>query len=93
MSKYVKEDDLIVLISARKGATSFMNILENLPTKIEKYFPKNNRIVIYPKEFDRNMNIEFYNDVSAEPLTKGIEVVQKFGKGIGSIFKKSGHLF
>ncbi|MCK9480611.1 MAG: cation:proton antiporter [Bacteroidia bacterium] len=87
ISKDVRKDDLFVLISARKGATSYIGALDNLPSKIEKYFEKNNRIVIYPQEYD-SVPIERFSDISGEPINKGLEAVQKIGKGIGSIFKK-----
>jgi nucleotide-binding universal stress UspA family protein len=47
----VKEDDLIILISAHVGYISHIPILENLPTKIENRFPNHSRIVIYPKQY------------------------------------------
>lgn len=89
ISKDINEDDLFVLVSARKGATSYIGVLENLPSKIEKYFPNNSRFVIYPQQFD-NFSDERYSDldISSEPLSKGIEAVQKISKEIGSIFKK-----
>jgi len=78
-----------VLIYPRRGAASYIGTLENLPSKIEKYFPLNSRFVIYPQQFD-NFSDERYADldISSEPLNKGIETVQKIGKEIGSIFKK-----
>lgn len=89
LSKNIHKDDLVVLISARKGAASYMGVLENLPSKLEKYFPLNSRFVIYPQQFD-NFSDDRYPDldISSEPLNKGIETVQKIGKEIGSIFKK-----
>jgi Kef-type K+ transport system membrane component KefB/nucleotide-binding universal stress UspA family protein len=89
LSRSIKEDDLFVLVSARKGATSYMTILEHLPSKLEKYFASNSRCVIYPQQYDYNTGSEQYSDISTEQLSKGIEAVQKIGKGIGSIFKKS----
>ncbi|MBW7867138.1 MAG: cation:proton antiporter [Brumimicrobium sp.] len=85
LSREIDKDDLVVLISARRKANSFMGILENLPSKLEKYFPKNNLIVIYPEQFAQYSE-GTYRDVSSEPLDVGLEVVQKLGKGIGSIF-------
>src|SRR5690606_33046186 len=89
LSKDIHQDDLFVLISARKGAASHMSVLENLPSKLEKYFPLNSRFVVYPQQFE-NFSDERYTDldISSEPLNKGIETVQKIGKEIGSIFKK-----
>jgi Kef-type K+ transport system membrane component KefB/nucleotide-binding universal stress UspA family protein len=88
LAKDVHPDDLFVLASARKGSTSYISALENLPTKLEKHFPNNSRLVIYPQQFHRNYDGERYDDVYPEPLSKSIETIQKIGKGIENIFKK-----
>ncbi|HLV37830.1 cation:proton antiporter [Xanthomarina sp.] len=88
LSRDIQEADLFVLVSARKGATSYMGALENLPSKLEKHFGTNSRFVIYPQQYANNIDSDSYNEVSTEQLNKGIEAVQKIGKGIGSIFKK-----
>lgn len=87
-SRNVKENDLFVLISAKKGATSHVTILDSLPNKLEKHFALNNKIVVYPQQFSQNFMNERYDDISSEPINKGIETIQKLGKGIGNIFKK-----
>jgi Kef-type K+ transport system membrane component KefB len=88
LSKIIHDDDLFVLISARKGATSYLSIQDNLLAKLEKYFTKNSRLVIYPQQYADNFNGEHYNDISTVTLNKGIETIQKIGKGIGSVFNK-----
>ena len=47
----------------------------------------NNYMVIYSRHIDE-LTDEGYHDISSEPITKSIEVVQKIGKGISEIFKK-----
>jgi len=47
----INKDDLIVLTSARMGATSYIGELESLPVKLEKTYPSNSRIVIYPQQY------------------------------------------
>ncbi len=91
LSRSIQKEDLFILVSARKGATSYMGILENLPAKLEKHFAKNSRFIIYPQQYADTMGRGQYRDVSAEPLNKGIEAVQKIGKGIGTIFKSKEH--
>lgn len=86
--KNVREDDLFILVSTRKGAASYIPVLEDLPVRIERQFPSNNLIVIYPQQFNPTYGTESYDDISAEPLNKGIETIQKLRKGIGNIFKK-----
>jgi Kef-type K+ transport system membrane component KefB len=88
LGKDIHANDLFVLVSARKGAASHQGILDSLPSKMEKHFPGNSRIVIYPQQFNDNYKNEQYDDISAEALNKGIETVQKIGKEIGNIFKK-----
>ncbi len=88
VAKDIRKDDLLVMVSARRGATSHINAMDAVPMKMEKYFEENNLIVIYPQEYD-SVAIERFSDISGEPLNKGLEAVQKIGKGIGSIFKKS----
>ena len=85
LSRHIHIDDLFVLVSARKGATSYISSLESLPTKLEKYFATNSRFIIYPQQYT-NANSDQYA-VYTEPLNKGIEAVQKISKGIGSFFK------
>lgn len=98
LSQNVKDEDLFVLVSARRGATSYIGILDNVPIKLEKHFVGNNKFIIYPQQYANYINSEQYNDFSAEPLHKGIEVVQKIRKSISSIrksissfFKKKNH--
>ena len=88
LSKSVRENDLFVLVSAREGAASYMVMLENLPSKMEKHFPNNSRLIIYPQQFVQQLGSKRYDQINPEPIHKGIETIQKIGKGIGNIFKK-----
>ena len=89
ISKFIKDTDLIVLASARKGSVSYLSILEDLPLKLEKHFAENSKIVIYPQQNNSDFLGDNYEDISAEPLSKGIETIQKIGKGLGNIFKSN----
>lgn len=46
----IKKDDMIIFVSAHQGYLSHMNILDNLPTRLEERFPHHSRIVIFPKQ-------------------------------------------
>lgn len=86
LGRQIKPDDLLILISARKNSVSYLDYLDHIPTKLEKYFKTNNKIIVFPKPFDR-----FYEkseDLSSGPLVKGIEAIESIGKGIGGIFTK-----
>ena len=88
ISAHTNKDDLFILISARKGAASYMAALDDLPEKLEKYFNLIGCMIIYPDQYAQNYTPESFPVYSAEPIQKGIDKVQKIGKGIGKIFKK-----
>lgn len=60
LARNIHDDDLVVIASARKGATSYMGLLEKIPSKLEKYFPDNNMLIIYPKQYDDGIISEQY---------------------------------
>ncbi|NSW45405.1 MAG: cation:proton antiporter [Bacteroidales bacterium] len=83
LSKYIKNNDLIVLVSARKRSVSYINELENIPVKMDKYFNENNKIVVFPQQSSNN-----YLNLSYENIPTGMKTVRLVGKGISYIFKK-----
>ncbi len=90
LSENVHEDDLFILVSARKSGASYMSILENVPNKLERHFNANSRLIVYPQEYSREHAFDRFEDVSADPLNKSIETIQKLGKGLGHFWKKDG---
>ncbi|MBC7885297.1 MAG: cation:proton antiporter [Saprospiraceae bacterium] len=84
ISREVKDNDMIILASSRKGSVSYINILDNIPLKLEKYFEHHTKIIVYPKQHDFNHLTESYEDISRGPISKGIETI---GKGIDTIFR------
>ena len=50
LTEHVNEDDLLVLISARKNAVSHQKFLDHIPSKLEKHFLSNNKIVVFPQQ-------------------------------------------
>ncbi len=55
LSRNIKQDDLFVLVSARRGAPSYIGALEKLPSQLEKHFADNSRFVIYPQQYTQNL--------------------------------------
>ena len=88
LSRNIHQDDLIILVSSRRGAPSYMPVLESLPAKLEKHFKTNSRIIIYPQQYNIEQSLEGFEDVNAETLNKGLETVQRIGRKIGGIFRK-----
>jgi Kef-type K+ transport system membrane component KefB len=84
LARDIKNDDLIILVNARKGTLSYLTEVDSIPSKLEKHFESNSKIMIYPKQLDYDQSTENYEDLSAGPLAKGIETINK---GLESIFK------
>ncbi len=51
LSGEVEEDDLMVVIGARKGSISFSSDMESLPGYLDKHFKRHNLLMIYPRQF------------------------------------------
>jgi Kef-type K+ transport system membrane component KefB len=86
LARHITSEDLMVVVSARKNSVSYIPYLDTILSKTEKYYPDNNRIVIYPQQVD--LLNDKYEDLSGSPITKGIEAIESIGKGIGKIFSK-----
>jgi Kef-type K+ transport system membrane component KefB len=84
ISRHVDEDDLLILVSARNGSVSHMNLLDQLPLKMEKYFSQNSILVIYPQ---LHQSMILTEDINSKPISKGVEAVQKIGKEIRDLFR------
>ncbi len=49
LSKDIKEEDFIVVVSARKGYVSYSHALDKLPGKLERHYLKTSKLLIYPQ--------------------------------------------
>lgn len=88
LSRKIRTDDLIIFIAGKKGSITYKSDLEAIPSKLERYFSQNDKIIIYPQQSDKNLMSYAYKDFSAQTISKSIETLENFGKGIGNIFKK-----
>ncbi|MBI1836335.1 MAG: cation:proton antiporter [Flavobacteriia bacterium] len=89
LNQIVTEDELIVFCSARSGSVSYLSFVDSFPNKIEKAYPDNDFILIYPSQEISSNAFTAYEDFDNSPLSKGVETIQKIGKEVGSIFKKN----
>lgn len=51
LSSDVDDDDLLIVVGARKGSISHSADLDSLPGFLSRYFNRHNLLVIYPKQF------------------------------------------
>ncbi len=81
-------NDLVIFVSARRGAVSHYSGVDSFLAKLEKGMPENDQILIYPsQEIDENLYTG-YDDFTTTPISKGVDAIQKISKEVGSIFKK-----
>lgn len=88
LSKYTGKDDMLVLVSARKGSPSYINELENLPLKIEKYFSDYSRLIVFPAQQAITYENDRYKDLDVAPILRGVETLNRLGKEVGGMFRR-----
>ena len=90
LTEQMDPDDMIVLVSARKGGVSYQSVLDNLPEKLERKFEQNSRVIIFPNQqgFSEFGDIE-YNTFGSKSLARGINsTLHQVGKELGNMFGK-----
>lgn len=87
LCRNIHPDDLLILVSSRRDGVSYMPAVVSFPDKLQKYFDALSKVVIFPEQLIQDYDASDY-DAPVEPLSKSIETLQRFTKGIGNIFKK-----
>jgi|APTNR8051073442_1049403.scaffolds.fasta_scaffold00408_23 Kef-type K+ transport system membrane component KefB len=92
LSKSVSRDDMLVVVSARKGSISYNIYLDEIPGKLPKYFKENNFMVIYPDQPGGEMldSVITEEDISLSPIQDNIQRLSRFGKLLRRLFGKKG---
>ena len=88
LQKYVIPEDLLIYVGARRTSVSYENCMENIQEKLERSFPKNSKIVIYPRTHHIDSKFSEYGDINPESLNQGFERFQKIGKDLGNLLKR-----
>lgn len=66
LSNKILDDDLLVMIGARRASMSFDSEMDNMPTILSKYFNHNNLIIIYPEQFGKEDRLVTFIDPLAD---------------------------
>ena len=88
LQKYTTPEDMLIYVAARRTSVSYENCMENIQEKLEKSFPGNSKIVIYPRTHHIDSKFSEYGDINPESLNQGFERVQKIGKDLGNLLKR-----
>jgi len=88
ISDEISSNDLIVVVTARKGTLSYQSYMDAIPDKLLKNFFANNFILLYPEQ----TRVEFLEsglqseDISLSPIQEQIDNLSKLGKAVRKIF-------
>ncbi len=90
LAKEVKESDLFVAVCARKNAVSHHNDLDEIPGKLERYFGKQNFVIIYPEQnpFQTLDKIITAEDLEISPIEESIQRMAKISKSIKRLWSR-----
>jgi hypothetical protein len=91
LGREVKQNDLFIIISSRKGHVSYTSQLEKLPYFLTNYFNTSSFIILYPKQLAVGLNLEHIEQADSalfETISEKMNVVNKAGSLIKKIFRK-----
>ncbi len=91
LQKHTIPEDMLIYVAARRTSVSYDTCMDNIQERMEKQFPKNSKIIIYPRTHHIDSKFSEYGDINPETLNQGLETFQKLRKNIGNLFKKDRH--
>ncbi|PKL51152.1 MAG: sodium:proton antiporter [Candidatus Riflebacteria bacterium HGW-Riflebacteria-2] len=90
LSRDFKPDDNLIIILSRKGHLSYNANMAKIPQYLNKYFTRNNFILVYPMQLGLSLNSEMdlSNPSFLEPLMENFERLDELGKTVVKLFRK-----
>jgi Kef-type K+ transport system membrane component KefB len=88
LQEKLAKEDLLFYIAARNTSVSYDSCMDNIQEKLEKQFPSNSKIIVYPRAHHIDSKYNEYGDINPKPLSQSIERVQKLGKDLGNLLKR-----
>jgi len=87
-TRFVKPEDLFVVVSARNGSVSYMGVQDHLHYKLDKYFEQISKIIIFPKQEGAMAGEDNYEQINLSPLNRSLDAFELVGKSIKDFFNK-----
>lgn len=90
-ARNISPDDLLVVVSARKGTLSYQVYLENIPAKLGRHFRENNVILVYPEQRTTENNEPGMQegDILLTPIQEQLVNINRLRRAIGRIFRRN----
>ena len=89
-SMEAKKNDLLVIVSSRKGHASYQSTLEKLPYYLSKYFTASSFIMLYPQQVERGIkmdDVQYIDGSLAETFSDKVASAGKAKEIWNNIFK------
>ncbi|WP_435522035.1 cation:proton antiporter domain-containing protein [Coprobacter tertius] len=80
----VLQDDLFIIVSARRTSVSHSPEFDKLPVLLSRYFAGNNLVVLYPEQFGKEREVSFFSD----PLSIDVQRHYTHIFGLKSLWEK-----
>ncbi|WP_289713059.1 cation:proton antiporter [uncultured Muribaculum sp.] len=91
LANRILDDDLFIVVSARRTSVSFNSQMDELPGFLQRYFARNNLVVLYPSQFGNEVPVTstidpLSNDITAPPSELWIRIASVYRRII--LFRK-----
>lgn len=68
-SREVLDDDLFIVVSARRSSLSFSSDMDSVPAFLQRYFSRHNIILLYPEQFGTEPTLTIADTMLADTVT------------------------
>jgi Kef-type K+ transport system membrane component KefB len=90
LARDIQPDDTLIIILSRKGHLSYDRNMDRIPDYLNKYFQKNNYLLIYPMQIGvvGGGDFDMSNPTFLEPLMQSFDRLDELGRTIVKLFRK-----
>ncbi len=90
LSRNLNKDDAFVVVMSRKSNLSFNTAMTAIPGYMNKYFDKNNVVLIYPLQsgMEGSGRLDLKNPGALDTFTENLERLDDVRKMLGKLFKR-----
>jgi Kef-type K+ transport system membrane component KefB/nucleotide-binding universal stress UspA family protein len=89
-TRHIREDDIIMFVSARQESVSYKPSFDLVPNQLEKHFTDISKIMIYPAQFESRDIADGYADiVVAKPFPFGATAIRRISREVAVFMKEN----
>lgn len=88
ISRDVKDNDNLIIVLSRKDYPSYNSSMQKIPAYLNKYFERNNYIMVYPVQSGVGNHADENIDLKNPSMLEQLKELDEIGKTIARLFKK-----